>query len=136
MIDINLTLTLLLHTFAICRLETNSEIPAWALAGEFFSITRTADELSIVCRQGNVPEGIRCEEGYRCFKVEGPLDFALTGILDSLTTPLAQAGVSLFAVSTFDTDYLLVKEDTLESAVGALKSAGHQVIQQEIVRLE
>ena len=136
MIDINLTLTLLLHTFAICRLEKNSEIPAWALAGEFFSITRTADELSIVCRQGNVPEGIRCEEGYRCFKVEGPLDFALTGILDSLTTPLAQAGVSLFAVSTFDTDYLLVKEDTLESAVGALKSAGHQVIQQEIVRLE
>ncbi len=136
MTEINLTLTLLPDTFAICRLGTNSEIPHWAIAGEFFSITRTADELSIVCRQGNVLEGIRCEKGYRCFKVEGPLEFALTGILYSLTTPLAQAGVSVFAVSTFDTDYLLVKEDTLESAVGALKSAGHQVIEHAVVRLE
>jgi hypothetical protein len=136
MTDINLTLTLLPDTFAMCQLETNSEIPEWALVGEFFSITRTADELSIVCRQRDVLKGIRCEEDYRCFKVKGPLEFALTGILDSLTTPLAQAGVSVLAVSTFDTDYLLVKEDTLKSAVGALKSAGHQVIQQEIVRLE
>ena len=129
MTDNELTLTLLPGTFAICRLDAHSKIPSWACTGDFFSITYTAHELSIVCPQKSVPAGIRREEGYRCLKVKGPLDFALTGILDSLTGPLAQAGVSIFAVSTFDTDYLLVKQEQAKKAIVALSEAGHHVIE-------
>jgi hypothetical protein len=128
MTDTKLTLTLLPDTLAICRLEMESEIPPWALTGGFSSITRTAEELSVVCSQEAVPVGIRCEEAYRCFKVEGPLDFSLTGILASLTTVLAKAGVSVFAVSTFDTDYLLIKGEQVEQTIEVLTEAGHQVI--------
>ena len=135
MIASNFTLTLLPDTLAICRLEADSEMPSWATAGDFFSITRTADELSVICLQGQVSEGIRCESGFRCYKVDGPLDFGLTGILASLTTVLAQAGISILAFSTFDTDYLLVKEEQLEKATETLLEAGYSVIhgrQQEL----
>ena len=128
MTDNKLTLTLLPGTFAICRLDAHSKIPSWAFTGDLFSITHTAYELSIVCPQESVPAGILREEGYRCFKVKGPLDFALTGILNALTTPLAQAGVSVFAVSTFDTDYLLVKQEQTKKAIVALSEAEHHVI--------
>jgi len=122
-----LNLSILQDTFAICRLHSDAPPPDWALKGRFFSITRTPDELSIVCSQDNVPGGTTCEKNWRCFRVEGPLDFSLTGILASLATPLAQAGISIFAVSTFETDYLLVKQETLETAVRVLRGAGHQV---------
>ena len=122
----NLTLSLLSDTFAICRLGPEEGIPSWALAGDFYSITRTNEELSLVCRQEDVPEGLQCEGSYRCLKVEGPLHFSLTGILASLTMPLAQAGISILAVSTFDTDYLLVKAGIVEMAVRELKNAGHR----------
>ncbi len=125
MANIKLTLSCLSEHFAICRLEADARLPSWAEAGDFTSITRTVDELSIVCGSRDVPAGIRCEKGYRCIKVEGPLDFALTGILASLTTVLAQASISAFAVSTFDTDYILVKEDQMEKAVQALSKEGH-----------
>jgi|SRR6266542_1040377 len=121
-----LTLTLLASKLGICRLPADAAIPAW-LAGEFVSVTRTADELAVVCRVDAVPDGVRCEKGWRCFRVAGTLDFALVGVLASLVGPLAEAGVSVFAVSTFDTDYLLVKEANLERAVGALGTAGHCV---------
>ena len=123
----NLTLSLLADTFAICRLEPEADIPSWALGGDFFSITRTVEELSLVCLQDVVPEGTRAEKGYRCLKVGGPLDFSLTGILSSLTIPLAQAGISILAMSTFDTDYLLVKEAQVDRAIQELSRAGHQV---------
>ena len=110
---------------AICRLEADAPIPSWALLGDFVSITRTADELSVVCRRGDVPSGIRCVKNFRCIKVEGPLGFDQTGIISSLATVLAQAGISVFVVSTFDTDYILVTEDRLEDAVRALSQAGH-----------
>ena len=129
MTDLKLALTLLPGIFAICRLEPDSEIPSWGCTGDFFSITRTAEELSIVCRQGTVPAGIHCEQDYRCFRVGGPLDLGLTGILASLGTVLAQADVSVFAVSTFDTDYLLVKEKDVERASVGLSKAGYHVIQ-------
>ena len=122
----NLTLSLLPNTFAICKLEPEADIPPWALAGDFYSLTRTKEELSLVCLQEAVPEGLQCEKDWRCLKVEGPLDFSLTGILASLTAPLAQAGISILAVSTFDTDYLLVKAGIVEMAVGELKKAGHR----------
>jgi hypothetical protein len=124
----NLTLSLLADTFTICRLEPDVDIPSWALAGDFYSITRTVEELSLVCLQEVVPEGTRAEKGYRCLKVGGPLDFSLTGILSSLTIPLAQAGISVLAISTFDTDYLLVKEAQVDRAVQTLSHAGHRFV--------
>jgi hypothetical protein len=114
-------------TFAICRLSGGAPIPPWATAGHFFSITCTADELSVVCRQENVPEGMLCEGGWRCLRVAGAMPFSAVGVLASLTAPLAEAGVSVFAVSTFDTDYLLVKEDVWQRAVDVLARYGHAV---------
>jgi len=122
-----LTLELLPETYAICRLGAEEAVPAWATGGAFFSLTRTRAELSMVCAQGAVPEGVRCERGWRCLGVHGPLDFSLSGILASLADPLAAAGVSIFAVSTFDTDYLLLREADLTTGVEALQRAGHQV---------
>jgi uncharacterized protein len=122
-----LTLSIMPETLAICRFSLEEPVPDWAFWGEFFSLTRTPDELSIVCNQADVPEGTKCEKDWRCLKVEGTLDFALTGILASLALPLADAKISIFALSTFDTDYLLVKESHLQTAIEALSSAGHQV---------
>jgi hypothetical protein len=122
-----LTLNLLPDVFAICQLNRDAALPAWALEGEFFSVTRTADELSIVCPQTLVPEGVKCEKGWRGLRVAGTLDFSLTGILASLAATLAEAQISIFAIATFDTDYLLVKADKLENAIEVLTSAGHRV---------
>jgi uncharacterized protein len=120
----HLTLSLVSGELAICRLDAQATIPAWA-DGSFYSITRTDDELSIVCDRRNIPGGVPCESGWRALRVKGQLDFALTGVLASLTVPLAGAGISLFAISTFDTDYILVKETNLRDALAALKQAGH-----------
>src|SRR6516225_12245128 len=99
-----MTLLLVDNTFAICRLGGDSTLPPWATASPFFSITRTADELSVVCRQEAVPEGINCERGWRCLRVAGTIPFSVVGVLASLTAPLAGAGISVCAVSTFDTN--------------------------------
>jgi hypothetical protein len=130
MTDPKLALALLPDTFAICRLEPDSEIPRWACTGDFFSVTRTAEELSIVCPQQNVPAGIRHEGNWRCLGVKGPLDFGLTGILACLSMVLAQVGVGVFSLSTFDTDYLLVKDGEVAQATRALSEAGHHVLRQ------
>jgi hypothetical protein len=121
------TLQLLAAHLAICRLAPSAAVPQWATGGGFLSITRTEEELSLVCAESAVPHDAKCERGWRAFKVEGPLDFALTGVLASIAAPLAAARVSIFAVSTFDTDYVLVKEDALDEAVRALTAAGHTV---------
>ncbi len=122
-----LMLTVLPDTFAVCRLLPDTDLPIWAMAGPFFAITRAADELSIVCVQAQVPSGVTCQPGWRCLQVAGPLDFALTGVLASLAQPLAAAGVSIFALSTYDTDYLLVPEVQLSGAQAALRNAGHML---------
>jgi hypothetical protein len=114
-------------TFAVCRLEPGAVLPAWATTGTFSSITRTTEELSIVCDQGVVPDGVRCERDWRCLKLAGPIPFTTVGVLASLVQPLADAGISVFAISTFVTDYVLVKERDFEQAVGALRQAGHTV---------
>jgi uncharacterized protein len=114
----HLNLSLLKGRVAICRLSPTERIPEWAMAdASFCSVTRGKDELSIVCPESFVPEDIKQEAGWRLFKVAGPLGFELTGILASMAGPLATAGVSIFAVSTFDTDYLMVKEQKLEVAL-------------------
>jgi hypothetical protein len=111
--------------FAVCKLDKDAAIPTWAMGAGLFSVTRTRDEFSVVCRQALVPEGIVCEQGWRCLRVIGAMPFALIGVLASLVTPLAEAAVSIFAISTFDTDYLLVKEYDFEKAVNALRQHGH-----------
>ena len=122
----SLTLSLLPETLAVCRLASDAPLPDWA-AGEFLSITRTSDELSVVCAERHVPPSVRCEKGWRCLKVAGPLDLSLIGILASLAVPLAEARIPLFAVSTYDTDYLLVKGADVGRAVEVLRRAGHTV---------
>jgi hypothetical protein len=122
-------LALLPDLFAVCRLDPADSLPAWALSGvsALVSITRTSGELSIVCAQEDVPAGVRCERDWRCLMIKGPLDFSLTGVLAALLTPLAGAGVSIFALSTFDTDYLLIRAAQLDTAIAALSAAGHEV---------
>lgn len=120
-------------SFAVCKLPIRSSIPPWAMLGDLFSVTRTADELSVVCRQEIVPEGIVCERSWRCLRVEGSMPFAMVGVLASLTTPVAKAGVGVFAFSTFDTDYLLIKANDMPRAVAALRTAGHLVDAEGVV---
>jgi hypothetical protein len=122
-----MTLTRLSELFGICRLPSESPIPPWASAGAFVSITRTADELSIVCRQDAVPDGMQAERGWRCLRVAGTMPFSSVGVLASLTAPLAEAGISIFAISPFETDYLLVKDDDFQKAVTCLQQAGHSI---------
>lgn len=124
---IGLDLTVLPDTLAVCRLPAGAGAPAWLDGETFASVTRTPEETSIVCRAAAVPQGVRAEGGWRALRVAGPLDFALTGILASLLVPLAAAGVAAFALSTFDTDYLLVREVALDDAIAALTAAGHRV---------
>ncbi len=119
-------LELLPDIFAVCRLKANSPLPDIP-DGKFFSMTKTEDELSLVCLEDHAPAGSRMEKGWRCLKVRGPLDFSLTGILASLADPLARAGISIFAQSTYDTDYLLVRSTDMDSAAKALERAGHRV---------
>lgn len=114
-------------SFAICKLPIGSPIPQWATQGDLFSITGTTDELSIVCGEDQVPEGINCEKDWRCLRVAGAMAFTVVGVLASMTAPLASAGISLFAISTFDTDYLLVKAADFVRAITVLRSAGYDV---------
>jgi hypothetical protein len=127
MSEYQLTLVVLPDTFAVCRLNPDAGLPDWAFTGAFSSITRTAAELSIVCPQILVPADVKCESDWRCLQVAGTLDFSLTGIMAALTSVLAEAGISIFVISTFDTDYLLVKADKLENAIKVLSAAGHRV---------
>lgn len=113
--------------YAVCRLGPQGGVPARALAGSFFTVTRTPDELSLVCEEEHAPAGARCERDFRALGVRGPLDFALVGVLAGLTGALAEANVSLFAISTFDTDYLLVRDRDFTRALAALRAAGHEI---------
>jgi hypothetical protein len=113
--------------FAVCRLAPNTSIPEWATSGELTSITRTREELSIVCAEDRVPAGTRCERGYSALRVEGPLAPEMVGVLVSLATPLAGAGIPILAIGTYDTDYVLVRATDLERARDALQRAGHDL---------
>jgi GNAT superfamily N-acetyltransferase len=113
--------------YAVCRLPAEEPLPAWATAGVFVSVTRTREELSVVCPEDAVPGGVECRRGWRCLRVAGRLDFSLVGVLASLLAPVAEAGVSVVALSTFDTDYFLVPEADLAAAAEALRGRGHRV---------
>lgn len=122
-----LSLRVLAGELAIWKLPADAPVPELP-AGALVSLTRTARELSVVSPPESVPPGAAVERAWRCLEVAGPLSLELTGVLASLCGPLAEAGVSLFTISTFDTDYLLVREPDLERACSALESAGHRVI--------
>jgi hypothetical protein len=123
-----LTLTVLADEFAICRLPPDTPIPAWADSLPFTAITRTAEELSITCARAAAPADVQAQLGWRCLKVEGPFDLNTTiGVLAALAQPLAQAGVSLYVVSTFDTDYLFVRGEQLGRTMETLSAKGHSI---------
>jgi uncharacterized protein len=123
----HLELSLLPKRFAISRLAADKPIPAWATQGPFFSVTRTGDELSVVTELSQVPMGVLSQPGWRVLKVHGPFVLSEIGVLAALAMPLAEAKISLFAVSTFDTDYLLVASESLLAAIAALERAGHTI---------
>ena len=112
---------------AVCRLPADAPAPPVPTGGALFAVTRTREELSIVCPRADAPADATVEPGWRALGVVGPLDFGLTGILAALAAPLAAAGVSIFALSTYDTDYVLVRETALTAALDALRGAGHSV---------
>ena len=122
-----MTLDVLAGRLAVCRLPPDAPVPAWAWGGAVQSVTRTDAELSVVCAEGAVPAGVRAERGWRALRVRGPLPFDAVGVLASIAAPLAAAGVSIFSLSTFDTDVVLVREGDLDAAVAALGGAGHAV---------
>jgi hypothetical protein len=127
--SVKLTLVLLPDTSAVCRLGPDEAVPSWLSSCEFWSITRTGEELSLVVPEQVVSGTWRAERGWRCLKVQGPLDFGLTGVLSSLSGPLAEAGISIFALSTYDTDYLLVRAADLDKATSVLTASGHDFVQ-------
>jgi uncharacterized protein len=125
-----LHLSLLDGRYAIVQLDRNAPLPPWASAGEFFTVTRTSDELSVVCLESNVPDSeleLRVARDWACLKLQGPFEFALTGVLLSVLEPLARAKIGIFALSTFNTDYVLVACNSIETAISALEDAGHTV---------
>jgi len=122
----SLTLLTLDGAFAVCRLGSDATVPSWATSGSFFSITRSPDELSVLCSENAVPSHVKAERGWRCLRVGGVIPFSDVGVIASLAAPLAEAEISTFTISTFDTDYLLVKESDFKKAHAVLQSAGHR----------
>ena len=121
-------LTVLDTRLAVCRLDPGDGLPDWfSLAPPLAACVMRDGELTLVCRDGDVPEDVRAERSWSALEVGGPMDLALTGVMSTLSAVLADAGVALFAVSSFDTDVLLVREHHLERAAAALRDAGHAV---------
>lgn len=126
---LKLTLSVLPQKYAVCRLDPNGPIPYWALLGDdFISLTRTRAELSVACLQENVPNDVKASRGWRCARVEGPFDLGVSGVHVSLAIPLAQAGISILAIATYETDHLLIREEDLERAIEVLTEAGHHFL--------
>jgi hypothetical protein len=122
------TVRVLPGTMAIIRLEPDAAPPAWASQAEFLCLMRTRESLTIVCSQTGVPVSVPSDRDWRCLEVQGPLDLSMTGVLASLATALAQAGVPIFALSSYETDFILVKGAQLSSARQALEDAGYRVV--------
>lgn len=122
-------LRVLPERLSVCRMPSDADWPVPAADGSFYSATRTGAEISVVCREDAAPTGehVRVEPDWRALEVAGPLDFGMVGVMADLTAPLADVDVSVFVVSTYDTDYVLVHAAALERAIEALRAAGHAV---------
>jgi hypothetical protein len=125
---IYLTLYTLPGRFAVCRLPADAQLADWATRGPVTSVTRTAEEVSVVCLEAAVPDGVLCQKGWRGLRVRGPIPFETVGVLASLVGPLAEAGIGVFVVSTFDTDYVWVQDASLTAAQDAWTAHGHTVV--------
>ncbi len=112
-------------SYAVVRLHPGAELPAWVDKGPFRSVTRTEHEVSVVCRDHDVPDGESVDRGWTVLEVAGPLDFSLSGVVASLVVPLAEENVPIFVISTFESDYVLVRSTDLGRVADALESAGH-----------
>ena len=126
--DKKLILKLLKNKYSVCRLNKYDEIPKWIFNEEFFSITKTEDELSIICLQDKIKDDVLCERNWKVLKIEGPLDFSLIGILSKISTLMANNNISIFAISTYDTDYILIKEESIDKAIELLINNNYNVI--------
>jgi hypothetical protein len=113
--------------YAIVRLAPDAAVPEWAAKGEFTSISRTADELSIVCPADSLPQDVDTQHHWICLKLEGPFPFSQTGVLLSFIEPLSSNGIPIFAIATFDTDYVLIQEEWAGAALAELQRAGHEL---------
>ena len=113
--------------YAIVRFAPDAVVPDWANKGEFISISRSADELSIVCPAASLPPDVNTQHHWQCFKLEGPFPFSMTGVLLSFIEPLSSRGIPIFAISTYDTDYVLIQEEFMGAALGILDEAGHEL---------
>jgi uncharacterized protein len=122
-----LELTLLPLRLAVSRLAVDAPLPAWATQGSLFSVTRTSDELSIVAEESVTPAGLQTQPGWRALKVHGPFAFSEIGVISALASPLAESKISMFVLSTFDTDYLLIASGNLAAAIAVLEQAGHTI---------
>ncbi|MDB0439943.1 ACT domain-containing protein [Clostridioides difficile] len=120
-------LKLFLEEYAVCRLSSNSKIPTWIDTKNFYSITKTDDELSVVCSNNNIPSDVKSEKEWRILKILGPLDFVLIGILSKISGLLADNKISIFAISTYDTDYILIKEKDIKNACKILNCNGYEI---------
>jgi hypothetical protein len=123
--------TFILHplpeTYAICRLQAEEKVPNWVLMSRIFFMARTDEELSFICCQDNVPDSVRADRNWSGFRVQGPFPLNEIGVLASILEPLALAGISILASSTFDTDYFFVPMGKLKEAKKALLMAGHRI---------
>jgi len=119
----------LVGSYAIVRLAPDAQVPEWATRGEFSSVTRTVDELSIVCPADNLPAEVLSPHRWVCLKLEGPFPFSQTGVLLSCIEPLSNDGIPIFAISTFDTDYVLIEEEFEGTAVSRLQASGHEFVE-------
>lgn len=127
MANVILSLSVMEKRLAACRFAPDAGVPEWAAQASFASVTRTAEELSIICDEDVVPVDVRCARDWRALKLEGPFDFALVGILASILQPLAREGISVLAVGTYDTDYVLIRAGQFERAIAVLAQAGHRI---------
>jgi uncharacterized protein len=123
-----LKLVILAERLAVCRLDAKAPIPEWAAGECFLSISRTRDELSVICEEHFVPVGAQASRGWRGFKIVGPLDLDLVGSLVSVAVPLAQSNIGILPIGTFETDYVLVRDRQLADAIKALRFAGFEVV--------
>ncbi len=122
-----LDLTVERWDLAVCQLPEDAPIPEWASHGTFQALLRTPGEVTVICDAAIVPDDVRSQKHWRCFSLKGPIPFTETGVLSSIAVPLAAAGIGIFVLSTFDTDYVLVAGRQLDDATKALAAAGHRI---------
>ena len=123
-------LLLLPEHYAICRLAPASEFPMWGIGASLWSLTRTADETSLVCAESGMPAetgAVVVSRGWRALRVAGSMDLGMVGVMAQLSSALAAAGVAIFVIATYDTDYLLVRADDLDHSLATLESVGYAV---------